>query len=258
MDNLEREVIINKLVSPPLPLYDPTFPILLFWSPKAGCTSLVKWYFYQIGLLQTATNYESIHLYRMNEFEKQPNHKSKITKSLMTNEKDIYKLVRDPYTRAVSSYFATLINPSIMNNLAPHLKDGMSFKQFLYVIRKRGVKKGTINLHIAQQYTEGEELLIKNYIRLEQFSDELKKIEKQYSLLPSPIEKIVKSPHHVAQKMAEFGEESFADIKMTASSLNDSLPTYHNFYSDETIGLVREIYKQDFENYNYSLTLKPL
>ncbi|WP_270181704.1 sulfotransferase family 2 domain-containing protein [Alkalihalobacillus sp. CinArs1] len=256
MGNLKKEVVINKLVSPPLPLYDSNFPILFFWSPKGGCTSLAKWYFYHIGLLETASQYESIHSYRMNEFQIQPHYEKNILKALVNDEKNVYKLVRDPFTRAVSSYFATITNESIMRVIAPHLKDGMSFKQFLYIIRNIGVTKGAINLHIAQQYTDGEELLIKNYIRLENFMNELKTIEKQYNLPHSPIETIVKSPHHITDKMKKFDERCFAEVKMSQSSLNKPVPDYQNFYNEETMQLVKEIYKHDFVTYQYSQTLK--
>jgi hypothetical protein len=77
-------------------LYEKNFPLLFFWSPKSGCTSLIKWFFFQIGILQKAVDYNSwVHFYRMEVFEKQENHKLKVVKQLADDNKEVYKLVRN-------------------------------------------------------------------------------------------------------------------------------------------------------------------
>ncbi|PWW31922.1 hypothetical protein DFO73_101180 [Cytobacillus oceanisediminis] len=84
-----------------------------------------------------------------------------------------------PYNRAVSSFFTTLKNKHIMNQVSPDGKhDGLSFKQFLYQIKNIGVNRGLIDAHIAQQYVEEEELFIGNYVYLEHFWTEIKNMEK--------------------------------------------------------------------------------
>jgi hypothetical protein len=247
-----REIVITKLITPPLPLYEKEFPLIFFWSPKSGCTSLTKWFFFQIGLLQKAIDYKSVHLYRMEVYEMQENYNLKISEQLLGDKKDVYKLVRNPYNRAVSSFFHTLAQKSIMNQVAPGIHNGLSFKQFLYQVRNIGVKRGLINEHIAQQYVEEEELFIKNYIHLEDFGTKIRNIEKKYNLLESPILNIIKSPHHNTQKMTDKVKQNFAEIKMSRETLNKSLPHYKNFYDKETRDLVREIFKKDFEKYGYN------
>ncbi|WP_221567789.1 sulfotransferase family 2 domain-containing protein [Alkalihalobacillus sp. TS-13] len=245
--------VANKLITPPLPLFADEFPILFFWSPKCGCTSLVKWYLYQIGLLEKALNYDvNIHTYRLNVIHKQKNHTLKIRKHLLHESKDVYKLVRNPYTRAVSSFFHTVRSEDLLNIIAPGMEDGLSFKQFLYRIKGFGVERGKINGHMVQQYLDGEELFVQNYIELENFSTSIRQIEKSYNLLQSPLNDIIKSPHHVTQKMDENDSRIFANTKMSIASFNQSLPPYKNFYDQETMELVREIYKMDFIKYGYN------
>jgi hypothetical protein len=54
------------------PLYHPALPVVLLWSPKAGCTVLTKWFFFQIGLLDKALCYHtSIHIYKGSIFIKE-------------------------------------------------------------------------------------------------------------------------------------------------------------------------------------------
>ncbi len=249
----EQEILIKKLITPALPLYEEEFPIIFFWSPKSGCTSLIKWYFFQIGLLQKAIDYNPwVHFYRMEVYERQRNYKIKVENQLLNGKKDIYKLVRNPYKRAVSSFLNTLTNKQIMNEVAPDSNNGLSFKQFLYRVKDIGVNRDLINAHIAQQYIEKEEVFIQNYIKLEHFSTNIKAIENKYNLLQSPIKNIINSPHNMSQRMKDINEGTFADVKMSLESFNKPLPQYKNFYDYETKNLVRDLFKKDFKKYGYN------
>lgn len=250
----KRRELAARLITPILPLYDKDFPIIFFWSPKCGCTSLIKWYFFQIGLLQKALDYNTwVHYYREEVYEKKENFKDRVTDQLLNGKKDVYKLVRNPYKRAVSSFFTTLNNEHIMKLVYPTgIRNGLSFKQFLYQIKRIGVKKELIDIHIAQQYIEEEEVFIKEYVHLEQFTQEIRDIEKKYNLLKSPISKIINSPHHRTHKMIDKGNQSFAEVIMTQETLRGFLPEYENFYDQETRVLVNDLFKKDFEMYGYT------
>lgn len=39
------------------PLYHRDFPFVLLWAQKAGCTFLLKWFLWQLDLLDTALDY---------------------------------------------------------------------------------------------------------------------------------------------------------------------------------------------------------
>ena len=243
--------IISKIITPALPLYDVGFPVIFFWSPKSGCTSLIKWYFFQLGLLQKALEYNPwVHYYRMDIYEKQENYMQKIKEQLMNGEKDIYKQVRNPYNRAVSSFFALFANQNMMDQVFPMGKpDDLTFKQFLYQVKNMGVERGMIDPHIAQQYVEGEERFIQNYLHLENFATEIRDIEKKYNLLESPIPSIIKSHHHRTLKMTDMDKQT---AQPGTKSLNEISPDYKDYYDNETIDLVKELFKRDFEKYGYN------
>ncbi|RCK09645.1 hypothetical protein DT075_36330 [Bacillus licheniformis] len=38
---------LNRLIYLYTPLYAEDFPIILFWIPKSGCTTLNRWFFFQ-------------------------------------------------------------------------------------------------------------------------------------------------------------------------------------------------------------------
>jgi hypothetical protein len=243
--------VLEKLITPELALYEKKFPIILFFSPKSGCTSLVRWFFFQIGLLQKAIDYNPwVHLYR-GIYQSEQDYKSELTTQLLldTPKKVTYKLVRNPFKRAVSSFFAEFFIKEVMQNVHTDTNTGFSFIEFLYQIKKIGASKDLINIHFAQQYVEGEELFIQHHIKLEDFESEIKNIEHKYDLLQSPLSDILTSTHHNS-KIMTLHVPSAESIKM--KSLEGNLPTYESFYNKETIDLVRAIYKKDFEAYGYN------
>jgi Sulfotransferase family len=243
----KKEETITGLIAIPLPLFNKEFPIIFFWNPKCGCTTLVKWFYFQIGILEQANQYsEWIHTFREKVYEQQPNLKLNLKNELLNLKKDTYKVIRNPYKRAVSSYIAALAMPEVMIQIAPDVKEGFSFRQFLYRLVEIGVKREVINSHVAQQYVDGEELFVQNYINLENLNSELRKIERKYKLLQSPLDVLTQSQHHVAQKMNTTVKESVTDVNLYSFIRNSTLPPYQNFYDAETKRIVFELYEQDF------------
>ena len=250
----EQEDLFTKLSKHGLPLYEKDFPLIFFWSPKSGCTSLIRWFFFQIGQLQKANDYHPwVHMYRMEVYEKQ-NDYTELKRQLLEGPKVTYKLVRNPYKRAVSSFLAMLTNKLIMEEIKLNPNDSISFKQFLYQINKIGIDRDLINSHIAQQYVEGEEVFVRSYLHLEKFGGEIESIEKKYGLLKSPILDLTKSHHHMTQIMTlkgEFAETKFKE-QFKLGTFSNPLPTYESFYDDETMDLVKKIFQKDFEAYGYN------
>ncbi len=262
-NNIVRELIKYKRT----PLFNEDFPLVLLWSQKAGCTTLSRWFFYQIGLLDKALQYHSsIHVYKNAVYYQQKDYVDNLTKSISNPKKDTIRLVRNPYKRAVSSYLTiasycyskkllkTKLNEDwsriynlYYNNTPPY--KGISFKQFLYYLEKVGVNLDTVDGHIAKQHCSGEESFVTNYIKIENFTSEIRNIEKRYNLSKSP-NTLLKSPNTFSPKMTLNGNHS--ELILTSKQLiNGPLPNYESFYDREAIQLCNEIFKDDFSFYNY-------
>ena len=62
-------------------------------EPKSGCTSLAKWFFYQIDLLQTALNYSPfIHNYEYDIYKNAPAYSLRLGIALREKQKKLLNL----------------------------------------------------------------------------------------------------------------------------------------------------------------------
>lgn len=251
-----------------VPLYNEKLPFILLWSQKAGCTNLTKWFFYQIGLYDEALEYHpSIHVYKAGQFFKQDHYLDEIREQLENSQIDVIKLVRNPYKRAVSSFltFSSYCFSSkpknmlmyqdwlkvydLFYNSKPPYK-GMSFKQFLFFLDTTGSSVAHVDGHIAQQYMEGEEKLNLNYIKVENFFEDINNLEVNYQLKKTPHSLISKQKNHHSSNMSLHGD--YSNITITSNILfSKKLPTYESFFDLENLELCEKIFKQDIQRYNY-------
>ncbi|PEL32357.1 sulfotransferase family 2 domain-containing protein [Bacillus toyonensis] len=244
-----------------VPHFHKDFPLILFWSQKSGCTSLAHWFFYQINLFKEAIKYDSfIHNYEHDIYKNSTNYLIQVATALQIKEKNTYKLVRNPYKRAVSSFTSLISPPNIYHPAWRHIRlflygdetcnKPISFKLFLYYLRAHMTKLDEVDPHYIQQYIEGEEEFVTNYIYLENFNTGISKLEEEYKLKKSPLDLLSKSWHHQRSKMIYKGVYAEADI---TNPLFPRLPTYDSFYDAETIQLVQEVFAKDFNMYNYDI-----
>ncbi len=242
------------------PHYHRNFPLILFWSQKSGCTSLANWFFYQIDLLQTALNYNPfIHHYEYDIYKSTPAYDVRLGIALRDKQKETFKLVRNPFKRAVSSFVSLIAPPYVENPEWQPIRKflyqdenspkGISYKQFLYYLLAKDAHTDDMNPHFTQQYILGEEAYVTNYIYLEDFDQEMQKLESHFELKSAPINKLSTSWHHQTPAMIYRGNFSEASI---TDPLFPRYPTFEGFYDTECIQLVQTIFQNDFDTYRYS------
>ena len=145
------------------------------------------------------------------------------------------KFVRNPYTRAISSYIHYVIfyNDNII-----------SFFDFLNNLNNNSYK---YDIHYTSQHhlLEKQQKIYNEIIKIENIHSEIERINKKYNI---NLEYNSVSNHHSIKKLDEkkyVGYIKYSNIK--------NIPSYRYFYDDERIKqLVYDIYKIDINLYNYT------
>ena len=149
--------------------------IIMDWSPKSACTKMVEMFWNEMGIKRGVhyPNESFLHLYRP-DFYRQCGY---VTQNMLDSPGYYkFKVVRNPYFRAVSSYihimdhsiahtFLERVSPSIMNKTADraHPLNNMSFEDFLkYYLEHVHLRPNKVELrngaivHFQQQCSDVE------------------------------------------------------------------------------------------------------
>ncbi|ABG53420.1 hypothetical protein Tery_4433 [Trichodesmium erythraeum IMS101] len=215
------------------------------WTEKAGCTIVCKMFFDVMGILQEALDYNSwIHNYRQDKFYEKF---GKVTEDMLSGDKFVkMKFVRNPYTRAVSSYFAANENNKQYLKGYEHLD--LSFYDFLLLVKQKKI----VNDHWRTQYQEIESRFnFDEIIKIENIEQEVKRLNQKYSL---NLQLHTHSSHH--HKKDKNKSEFVGRKKYSELEISGTIPDYRNFYDDETKLLVSEIYEKDLKTYKYTFDLE--
>ncbi len=215
------------------------------WTEKAGCTIVCKMFFDVMGILQEALDYNSwIHNYRQDKFYEKF---GKVTEDMLSGDKFVkMKFVRNPYTRAVSSYFAANENNKQYLKGYEHLD--LSFYDFLLLVKQKKI----VNDHWRTQYQEIESRFnFDEIIKIENIKQEVKRLNQKYSL---NLQLHTHSSHH--HKKDKNKSEFVGRKKYSELEISSTIPDYRNFYDDETKLLVSEIYEKDLKTYKYTFDLE--
>lgn len=243
----------------PRPLIDPKNKLVLMWSAKSGCTFAIKWFLYQMNLLDEANEmYWWVHSYREKVFYEKDFYKNALFDIPNNPEYKVIKVTRDPYTRVVSSYIHALRFGYENIPLSKYLKrevnenNTFSFREFLNYLKEDCYTR-RCNIHHQRQFHPLEEngfVKIDYLVHLEDSMERFNEIEKELGLRSFDLQSVRKQPHHTEK----ISFDSFcADVKFTKEMIGDGkrVPNYEMFYNQELKSLVKLIYKEDFVHYGY-------
>jgi len=229
------------------------------WSAKAGCTVSVMMFFEHMKLLEEARNYASwIHVYRIEVNKK--NHPISI-EDLLNPEFFKFKIVRNPYSRVISSYLAVMnfvnnrvlkkptkiwleIKTEIINVLQLETSD-LSFRQFIDYLQNIDIR--SCDQHIAQQrrYYENEFEWDK-ICKLENIEEDMQDVNR---LTGADFKIKGKTSHHHTSKNEQLKE--YVSEKPW-SAVKDQIPRYSFFYTSDLAEKVAKLFYDDINAYRYS------
>lgn len=170
------------------PLFHPSFPTVLFWSEKSGCTTVAKWFFAQVGCLDKALAYSPwVHSYRTEVHSRQSGYHRQVREALLSGKYRAVKVVRDPSRRAVSSFMVLAESGAVIPGahwvkdywaiverwLARHGRDpgaGLSFMEHLALVQTMQARRAKLDGHLAPQYLRNEESVLTEIVPIERFA----------------------------------------------------------------------------------------
>lgn len=230
-------------------LYDRKNNVIMDWSPKVGCTILTKMFFRQMGLLDAAMEYHSwIHEYRMHVFYK--NHPVTID-DIRNPSVFKFKVVRNPYLRAVSSYIHTMKKEVMHEPVRKALwrwNANISFKSFLRYLSKIDIHNCDPHYSLQKKFFEFDfPGCFNEIVYLENLESSIEEINKKHQL---NFDLSGLTSHHHSKIAGEISGNAF---KLRWNKIKDSIPEYKYFYNEEVAEKVYGIYKEDFETYGFSV-----
>lgn len=256
-----------------IPLHHKDFPFVIMWSEKAGCTSIVKWFFWHLGLLDEAIKHHPwVHNYENEKFKSRSGYVHDCIKAI-EGGKPVIKFVRNPYRRTFSGYLE-LCSPKITQGAAhwtkqwrrqvvshltgytDELEYGFSYRQ--YVDWLTAQPKNFLDLHLRPQFQPVERDLELSYCRIDETPDFLQALEKEFGLKSSAgHEALFDSEHHhkkvsIAPRPAIFFFDVAIPVRRTRH-FHIIEPTLEEIRRDATGMKIARYFSDDFTAYGYEI-----
>ena len=240
--------------------------LVVFWSPKCGCTSVVNWFYTNV------LGENSLRQHEQRIFLRRYQKSYKWALRLLCKEKK-YKsvaFVRNPISRPASAY----INKFLYRNKKPildfeNLEDfsknfyneylkyykiktseyiGISFREYLEFILNCKETNKILDGHFDTQ-TTSEFIIPDFYVKLENFSDDLSHINKAFGL-SDYIPSVLNSTNDTMPNALD--ENLILDNMKSVELLSlNALVKKRNILSEYSLELINQIYEVDFLNLNY-------
>lgn len=229
----------------PIPVIDRKNKIIMFFSLKAGCTVALRMFFDHMGLSEEIQKYRAAHRkrvsrkvlwehrFRANYFYK--NYGTPTDEEINDPNYFKFKVVRNPYTRAVSGYIHSITWDGFRG----------SFARFVKTFRFKGC-----NAHLKPQ-SESPEVLskINRIVKIENLDNDIKEIN---GLIGSNFRADYTSFHHLTKTDGtEFVGQKVFRRAPKKDPPSPSIPDYRYFYNKKIADKVAQIYHKDLLNFGY-------
>lgn len=263
------------------PLYHPDFPFILLWSQKSGCTTVVKWFFAQIGLLEEALAYSGwVHDYEGEVFKRRKGYRQEVAAALRARSHRVIKVVRDPHLRAPSAFLVLAERGAVITHrrhwtqahwdlvdewLAARGKDpahGIAFMDHLAMVDEYEMRAAqSINPHLSPQYVRGEEEFLDEVVPIERFADWTARAGAAHGLKTVDMATLGDSRHHHAttpQRTAALGDQPERVPIARGAYADGRFPESRAFLNARSLPAIRETYRQDIAAYGHHYPAPPV
>lgn len=247
------------------PLIDPDQKIMIYWAPKSACTSVYAYFAALAGYVDEVRDYSSRspHKHRTQVYNRSDFFKRGVEMDPAALR--VVKVIRDPYSRAVSIYRHALKtgfaddDMTAFSNGALNAATGYSMQQFLDLVES--LDMGRANIHYRPQTHIFEEVRKPDHvinISKEDMFAALNTFAVACGLQPVDLtqldwlHKIESGRKAKAQPVDGDAIDQRAFDKEAAQG-NTAFPSYEQLLSPEVRARIEKIYAVDFANYRDAL-----
>lgn len=253
------------------PLYHPDFPYVLFWSQKSGCTTVVKWFFAQIGELEKALEYSAwVHRYEGEVYKARPGYRKEVHAALKSGRYKAVKVVRDPWRRAPSAFLVLAERGAVVAKhhwvkehwtlvdawLAKRGLDpsaGISFLDHLAMVRElQANDPKSLNAHLAPQFVPGESDFVQEVVPIERFQAWAEAAAARPGVRGIDFSRVAESKHHHTTDAAvteALGPTPEATPIPRGAYRDGRFPSGSAFINERSRAAIRQTYAEDFAAY---------
>jgi hypothetical protein len=257
-----------------LPLQQKGFPVAVCWSAKSGCTTILKWFLRQTGRLDEALAYSDwVHDYRERQLFTAPTYRWQCERLFKRGRAgtSIIKVIRDPASRAVSSFLHFLRCGADVGNW-PHAarvaqwkmiaglrgQRGVSFRQFLLFVSAQQLIRATTDPHFRPQYDGLQDPRVDSFLLLEDLAAGLRAVEERHGLPHVDLRGLSRSSHHNPPSASHAWPTEAAAFVADHHTLDElGTPPTEAFLDADTLTLVHTAYWADYEAYGHFYDTAP-
>ena len=250
----------------PRPLIFPRKRMIVVFSPKSACTSVVIWFFHQLGHTAAARDYSSWpHRYRTEVYYKSALYRRAYERDL--SKFSLVRIIRDPFERAVSSFRhmqkGGLVDKEIARALGRNdmRTAGLSFSEFLDFLE--GCDLNTCDPHFRVQRHPIENRLPTRHLinaSAEDLFSRLNEVEADFDLSITDfsklewLQKINRKHRHVEAPASP--ADAYDHRFSREAARNGSWPPYSAFLTAVARERLARLYARDLKAYGADATHK--
>lgn len=213
-----------------IPLIDRNNKIIMGWSAKAGCTISVKMFFDHMGILEEALNYNKwVHEFRCMVFYQK--YGTPTEKDILHSNYFKFKVVRNPYHRAVSSFI----------HYIKYSNKPLSFVNFVQFLKTENLENCDIHWKLQSSHHDKYYQIVK----LENITEEIEKINILRGTKFKP--NFTSDHHHIKENSNHF----VGDQEFMACNTEKTIPNYNDFYNSTIKEDITNLYNKDITGYGY-------
>ena len=245
----------------PRPLVNTDAGLTVLWSPKSACTTTYVWFAHVSGFSNEVREYAAWpHKHRQEVFNLSALYERSILGDHMSNK--VLRVIRDPYSRAVSIYRHALQTHFADSEVAKFqggahsLDRGMSFQDFLDMLATLNMQ--AVDIHFRPQYHPYEEVrkadVVINISKQDLFT-ELNRFEEQNGYPRtnfSDLDWLKKLEHKRKAGQDEMQGDALDTVAFNKNQVSKlhQFPRYDQLLTPEARQKIESIYKIDFDAYS--------